>query len=152
MSLLIVDDIPSQRILLKAILNTNGYKDIQLAASAQDVFKQLGIDNPEQPLTNINLIIMDINMADINGIEACHKIKAIPQLQDIPIIIMTGTPDEEKLQQAYQAGATDYLAKPINKFELLSRVQSALRLKQEIDQRKQCKEELKLLKENLKTT
>jgi diguanylate cyclase (GGDEF)-like protein len=100
------------------------------------------MNNPETVTTDIDLILMDIVMPDINGIEACRLIKAVEYLQDIPIIMVTASNEIGQLQMAFAVGATDYITKPFNKLELLARVQSALRLKYEIDRRKEREKEL----------
>ena len=78
MSLLIVDDAASQRILLKAALKKAGYENLLLANSAQDAFEQLGMNSSqtEGVTADVDLILMDINMTGLNGIEACRQIKA----------------------------------------------------------------------------
>jgi len=144
MSLLIVDDAASQRILLKAALKKAGYENLLLANSAQDAFEQLGMNNSqiERAAAETDLILMDINMTGLNGIEACRQIKATEALHDIPIIMVTGSTEIEDLDAAFEAGAIDYIAKPINAVELLARVRSVLKLKYEMDQRKAREREL----------
>jgi class 3 adenylate cyclase len=85
---------------------------------------------------------MDIRMPGMDGIAACRRIKAVPQLHDIPIIMVTSSDDTGDLQLAFDAGAMDYLIKPPNTVELLARVRSALKLKQEMDARKAREREL----------
>ena len=144
MSLLIVDDAASQRILLKAALKKAGYEDLLLASSAQDAFEQLGMNNSQTEIAAaaIDLILMDINMTGLDGIEACRQIKTIEALRDIPIIMVTGSTEIEDLDAAFEAGAIDYIAKPIHAVELLARVRSVLKLKHEMDQRKAREREL----------
>ena len=86
MSLLIVDDAASQRILLKAALKKAGYENLLLANSAQDAFEQLGMNSnqTEGDTADVDLILMDINMTGLNGIEACRQIKATEALHDTP--------------------------------------------------------------------
>jgi CheY-like chemotaxis protein len=79
---------------------------------------------------------MDINMQDMDGIEACRRLKALPGARDIPVIMVTGSSDSEDLQAAFAAGAHDYITKPPRKTDLLARVGAALRLKRETDERK----------------
>lgn len=98
------------------------------------------------PRSEIDLILMDIEMPEIDGIEACRRIKENQQLQDIPIIMVTAKSEAEDLQTAFEAGVVDYITKPLNKVELRARVRSVLRLKDEMDQRKAREKDL------LKTT
>jgi diguanylate cyclase (GGDEF)-like protein len=78
---------------------------------------------------------MDIVMPDDSGIEACRTIKADPRLRDIPIIMVTAMCEDHDLDEAFAAGAIDYVTKPIKVVELLARLRSALTLKHELDQR-----------------
>jgi diguanylate cyclase (GGDEF)-like protein len=142
MSILIVDDSLVIRQLLKTALTSAGYKDLFFAESAQDAFDRLGMDNPGRTATAVDLILMDIAMPDIDGIEACRRIKTFEQFQDVPVIMVTAEPEVSSLQSAFNAGAMDYINKPINQVILLARVRSALRLKYEMDRRKAREQKL----------
>ena len=141
MNILIVDDSEDQLLVLKSILSGEGYKKIHLVKSADQASEILGLKNSYKK-ENIDLILMDINMPDVNGIEACEEIKKHEELRDIPIIMITAHREENHLQSAFHAGAMDYINKPINKTELLARVHSALKLKRETDSRKEREREL----------
>jgi sigma-B regulation protein RsbU (phosphoserine phosphatase) len=143
MSILLVDDSTENLLLLQSILQTGGYKDLLTAESAVQAFKHLGMDDSGGDGTSVDLILMDIQMPEINGIETCRRIKEVERLQDIPIIMVTAMAQREKLQLAFAAGAMDYINKPVNKIELRTRVGSALKLKQEMDSRKAREQELK---------
>ncbi len=135
MSILVVDDLPDFRQLMQAILQDAGYKDIVTAESAQEAFTILGLDDPSLPTPEVDLILLDINMPEMDGVEACQHIKNVPNLSDIPVIMVTGIAAEEKLEQAFDAGATDYIVKPTSPAEMLARIGSALNLKQEMERR-----------------
>ncbi len=141
MDILVVDDSEDQLFVLNEILKEKGYKKIHLAESAEEAFKILGLKGKKKK-KNVDLILMDVNMPEINGIEACGEIKKEDKLKDIPIIMVTAHQEEEHLQSAFHAGAIDYIKKPINVTELLARVHSALRLKRETDSRKEREREL----------
>ena len=136
MTILIVDDSQHVQRLLKAFLEAVGYTDVLTAASAHDAFKHLGMDNPDSSTADVDLILMDITMPGMDGVEACRRIKSRPSLRDIPIIMVTIHDELECLDEAFAAGAMDYMTKPVNKFELRARVRSALTLKREIDSQK----------------
>jgi len=136
MSILIVDDSLDNRLLLKTILKAAGYTELLDAESARDAFKQLGMDNPASVAAGVDLILMDITMPEMDGIEACRRIKAATRLQDIPIVMVTARNEVKDLEAAFAAGAIDYITKPLNKVELLARVRSVLTLKREMDSRK----------------
>ena len=137
MSILIVDDSQHSRLLLTAFLKAAGYTEVPAAASAREAFECLGMNDPVGSAAGVDLILMDITMPGMDGVEACRRIKATPCLQDIPIIMVTGHDEAKYLDQAFAAGAMDYITKPVNKSELQARVRSALNLKQEMDRRKQ---------------
>jgi len=143
MSILLVDDSAENLLLLQSILQTGGYKDLLTAESAEQAFKHLGMDSSGGDGTNVDLILLDIQMPDINGIETCRRIKEVERYRDIPIIMVNAMAQREKLQLAFAAGAMDYINKPVNKVELRTRVGSALKLKQEMDSRKAREQELK---------
>jgi diguanylate cyclase (GGDEF)-like protein len=154
MSIIIVDDSPIIIKLLGTMLGNAGYKELLFADSAFEAFKQLGIDDSAYNL-NADLILMDISMPEIDGIEACRRIKAIESLQDIPIIMVTAETDVKYLEKAFDAGAMDYITKPPSETVLLARVRSALKLKCEMDRRKAREQELlessKALQESYET-
>jgi len=151
MSILIVDDSAENLLLLRSILQTGGYKDKDLlpAGSAAEAFKHLGMDDSAGDAAGVDLILMDIQMPEINGIEACRRIKEVERLRDIPIIMVTAVAQRDKLQLAFAAGAMDYINKPVNKVELRTRVGSALKLKHEMDSRKAREQELRKRTEEL---
>ena len=136
--ILIVDDSKSSRLLLKTILHKAGYKDILVAECAKDAFEMLGMNAEKRKpgSDNFDLILMDIEMPEIDGIEACQRIKKIWSLIDIPIIMVTASTDVANLQKAFDRGAIDYISKPVRKVELLARIRSVLKLKEEMDRRK----------------
>ena len=118
-----------------SLLKARGYTEILQADSAVRAFEILGMDQPA-PVSDVDLILMDLNMPEMDGLEAIQRIKGLESLRDIPIIVVTASDDTTDLQASFDAGAMDYLTKPPNPAELTVRVRSALQLKQETDQRK----------------
>jgi len=142
MKILLVDDSPDARLLLHKILRQAGYRDTLSASSAPDAFKHLDLEHAGAGAKEIDLIMMDVRMPEIDGVEACRRIKEVEALHDIPIIMITVRSQQEVLRAAFEAGAMDYIKKPFEEVELLARVKAALRLKQEIDARKNWEREL----------
>jgi len=148
MGILIIDDSPDQQILLRTILGKAGHTDLLIANSAKTAFPMLDMDGHEPP-GQIDLILMDVLMPELDGVEACRQIKSRPHLCDIPIIMVTAKSDLSNLQAAFAAGANDCITKPVNNVELLARVSSALALKKEMDCRKTRERELRRSNEEL---
>jgi len=142
MSILLVDDSPDELLLLRSLLSAAGYENLLAVESADAAFNCLGLDGEKQLPGQVDLILLDIMMPNTSGIEICQRIKAVDRYRDTPIIMITAKTDPIDLQLAFAAGAVDYIVKPVNKIELLSRVRSALRLSHEIDHRRSREQEL----------
>jgi class 3 adenylate cyclase len=145
MAILIVDDTATDRFALTLMLSDAGYTELLQAGSAAEALACLASRTPDA----IELILTDLNMPGVNGIAACAQIKAMPAWFDIPIIMVTGSDEVDDLSSAFAAGAIDYIIKPANPVELLARVRSAVRLKQEMDSRKARERELETLNRRL---
>ena len=137
MSLLIVDDTSSVRLLFRNYLRKSGINDIILASSAEEALEILGIgQNPDNAdHLDVDLILLDLVMPGINGIEACRRIKSEARYRSIPILVISSVKDVDKVEAALESGALDYIRKPVEKLELVARVKSALKLKHEMDKR-----------------
>ncbi len=137
--------------MIRAFLKAAGHVNVVEAASAREAFQYLGIaEQNSQPNSEIDLILMDLLMPEISGVEACLIIRSHAAFEDIPLIVITASEDIEKLEASYDAGATDYIRKPIHRIELIARVNAALRLKKEMDTRKQHALELLKIQKELK--
>ncbi len=149
MRILIVDDSETSCLLLKAILRNAGYADVRVALSAYEAISLLSEALSGSMTWMPQCILMDVSMPGMNGIEAVRAIKADPGLADIPVIIVTASDDDDTLEEAFEAGAVDYLVKPVSRPSLKARVNSALRLKQEREMRKAREKELLKLTQRL---
>lgn len=142
MSILIVDDSPPVLRLLQATLSRVGHKDIHCFESGHLALEYLGI-SPEGPLRpEVDCILLDIVMPGINGIETCRLIKNHPAYHDTPVLMVTIKNEPATLKEAFDAGASDYIIKPAGELELLARVKSSIKLKNEINARKAREQEL----------
>jgi sigma-B regulation protein RsbU (phosphoserine phosphatase) len=92
---------------------------------------------------DVDLILLDMMMPEMDGIEACRVLQQHEHLKEIPVIMVTAVGDSKKLAEALDAGAVDYVTKPINKVELMARIRLALRLKKEKDWHKERDQHLK---------
>jgi len=136
MRILIVDDSEEGRDIAEAMLLSAGYQDISTASSAEEAYDFLALDGPATTEPSpVDLVLLDILMPEIDGIEACARIRNVARYADVPIVMVTSLADMDSLGSAFVAGATDYITKPLNRVELLARVRSALKLKSELDRR-----------------
>ncbi len=133
MAILIVDDDRMIRTVIQSFLEDAGYTDILEAESADQAFEILGMNSDSEANTRIELILMDIILNGMDGIEACRRIKKDERFSNIPIVITTGHITSEHIETAFSAGAIDFLPKPINRLELQARVRSILHFKSEVD-------------------
>jgi len=149
MKILVVDDSRSQTMLLGGILRGAGYEDIVEAHDAVTALNVLEGGVGENGDSDVDLILMDIVMPEMDGIEATKRLKADERFRDVPVIMVTVRDEVASLERALEAGANDYISKPVNRLELCARVRSVLRLKEEIDRRKARERELEALTERL---
>src|SRR4051794_21760569 len=115
MSIIVVDDNATNLFIIEKILKDAGYKDLIMALSATELFKLLKMDSPNVVEVTVDLILMDVMMPVIDGVEACKRIQEDSRFRDIPIIFVTAMGDSNKMADALDAGAIDYVMKPINK-------------------------------------
>lgn len=121
-SILIVDDDKTYLRILAAVLSPLGYR-VQTLRESSQVLAQLR----QQPC---DLILLDIQMPEISGIELCRVLKADPDLAAIPVIFITGNEAESVLIEAFEAGCADYVTKPFLRQELVARIQTQLSLRE----------------------
>ncbi|MCZ6701760.1 MAG: response regulator [Ignavibacteria bacterium] len=118
--ILVIDDLPENVFMLQDRLEHEGYEII----TAYD-----GKNGMEKAQTELpDLILLDVMMPGINGIEVCKTLVNNKKTSDIPIILVTAKTGAEDTKDGLDAGAYDYIKKPFNKIELLARVKSALKL------------------------
>ncbi|HDR7968660.1 SpoIIE family protein phosphatase [Bacillus pacificus] len=143
MSILIVDDNPVNIFVIEKILKQAGYQDLVSLNSAQELFEYIHFGKDSSRHNEIDLILLDIMMPEIDGLEVCRRLQKEEKFKDVPIIFVTALEDANKLAEALDMGAMDYITKPINKVELLARMRVALRLKSELNWHKEQEENLR---------
>jgi two-component system, sensor histidine kinase and response regulator len=124
-SILVIDDEPDNFDVIETLLSQQDYV-LHYAASGQEAIASLNLFQPD-------VILLDVMMPVMDGIKACQSIKAMPQWLSVPIIMVTALTAKEDLNRCIEAGADDFISKPINAIELRARVKSMLRIKQQYD-------------------
>jgi signal transduction histidine kinase len=119
-TILIVDDDVTARETLVALLDGNDY-EINLAQDGFQALKML-------ETLPVDLILLDVMMPGMDGFEVCSRIRAIQKIAEVPIIILTALDDRDSLLRGIESGADDFLTKPIDRYELIARVRTILRL------------------------
>lgn len=141
--ILLVDDSDDARDISLAALTDGDFDVVDAAAGAEEAYRLLGLDEDPDQEPAYDLILLDIVMPEVDGVEACARIRTSRRYRDVPILMVSGQSDIEVLNQAFVAGAHDYVMKPISHIELLSRVRASLRLKRAIDRRRAREAELR---------
>jgi adenylate cyclase len=120
--ILIVDDIEANRDILKTRLSMHGY-DLREAVDGEEALAVVGEWRPD-------LILLDVMMPKLDGTEVCRRLRADPTLPFTAIILVTAKADSKDVVVGLEAGADEYLTKPIDQVALVARVKSVLRLKE----------------------
>ncbi len=122
---LVVDDEPVNFDVIEILLFKEGY-ELHYLSNGSEAIANLAEIKPD-------IILLDVMMPDMDGIEVCQHLRNNPQWKYIPIIIITALSDKEDLARCLGAGADDFISKPINSIELRARVRSMLRIKSQHD-------------------
>jgi two-component system sensor histidine kinase/response regulator len=118
---LVVDDISKNLQVVGTMLRSEGYH-VMPATSGAQALERVRAQPPD-------LILLDLMMPEMDGLEVCERLKADPLTQQIPIIFLTASNEMEHLVKGFEVGAVDYVTKPFNAPELLARVRTHLELK-----------------------
>lgn len=151
--ILVVDDDSESRSAIELVLNAGDFDQVTLTDSADGAFALLDLENDDELVPPVfDVVLLDVMMPGADGIEACARIRNTRRYRDTPILIVSGLRETEALNQAFLAGAHDYITKPLNRMELLARVRSAMRLKRELDRRRAREADLRNSNRELRLT
>jgi len=140
-TVLIVDDSELIRVILVDIITSFGYESV----TAKDGYMALELLKTGK----FDLVLLDVVMPGMNGFEVCKNIKQQFKLRDLPVIFITSNNSNEDIVKCFEVGGIDYLTKPINSFELKSRIKTHLDLKKSRDKLRHSNEQLLQVTDNL---
>lgn len=115
--ILIADDSATHRLLLEFMLD--GEYEVRIASDGEAALECAASFQPD-------LALLDVVMPRMDGLTACRRLRELPDGQRMPIILVTSCRDEPDVEAGYASGCTDYIAKPVDRFELLAKVESWL--------------------------
>ena len=142
-TILVVDDEESLADMLTTALRFAGY-EVNSEPTGFDALRTIKAEPPD-------LIVLDVNLPDIDGFEVCRRLKAKPKTAHIPVVMVTALSDIHDRVKGLEAGADDFLTKPVDDIALLARIKSLVRLKMAIDEwhrREQTCDQLGVLDED----
>jgi class 3 adenylate cyclase len=132
--ILVVDDVAKNVKLLADVLTVKGFRT-STAASGAEALASIAADPPD-------LVLLDVMMPGMSGYEVCKTIRADPKTGILPVVLVTALDPGQERINGLEAGADDFLTKPVNQAELMARVKSLLRIKALYDQVQRQKSEL----------
>ena len=132
--ILVVDDIAKNVKLLADVLAVRGYR-VSTASSGEEALASIGAEPPD-------LVLLDVMMPGLSGYDVCRAIRADPAHAMLPVVLVTALDPAQERAKGLEAGADDFLSKPVAQAELLARVKSLLRIKQLYDEVSRQKAEL----------
>jgi CheY-like chemotaxis protein len=135
--ILVVDDVELNRLLLGGMVRSIGY-EVETAGQGLEVLARL-------PGGGIDLVLLDVMMPGIDGFEVVRRIRADATFKDLPVIMVTALDSREDHARSVAAGASDYIAKPVDRSELQVRLALHLKLKDAQDDLRRCRGELAAL-------
>ncbi len=138
-SILLVDDTPTNLEILVGYFSDSGF-DVSVATSGEGALEQVAESRPD-------LILLDVMMPGMDGFETCRRLKADPATKDIPVIFMTALSETADKLKGFEAGAVDYVTKPLQQEEVLARVNTHLslrRMQQQLEEKERQTEQLLL--------
>ena len=132
--ILVVDDDITMRTMISETLNQGGF-NVVTAIDGLDALDKSESVSPD-------MVLLDVSMPQLNGIETCARLRRKPGFESIPVIMVTGCDDLQSISRAYEAGATDFIAKPFKWMILIERIRYILRASRVFEELKQSKRHL----------
>ena len=117
-NILVVDDEPNILLSLQFLMKQKGY-EVRTATNGEEALKELGLETPD-------LILLDVMMPKPDGYEVCQTIRATPEWENIPVIMLTAKGREVEMEKGLAMGADDYITKPFATQELVEKIQAIL--------------------------
>lgn len=136
-SILLVDDNEQNLELMSAYVEELGCQ-VRLARDGVEALEQVAAQRPD-------LILLDVMMPRMSGFQACKKLKSDEATREIPIVMVTALSEVSDVEHAVDVGADDFLSKPVNRLELLTRVRSLLKLASARRELRRAMDEIKRL-------
>ncbi|MCC5806819.1 MAG: response regulator [Opitutales bacterium] len=121
-TILVIDDTPENLAVLFDVLAEEGF-EVLVVESGEIALERMGVLQPD-------LILLDVRLPGLDGIEICRRLKADPDYAEVPVIILTALNETEDTIAGFSAGAVDYLCKPVEPQEVLIRVRTQLKIRQ----------------------
>ena len=137
--ILIADDHQQNVELLEAYLADRDV-DVAIAVDGQDALDKFASFQPD-------LILLDIMMPKLSGFEVCERLKGDPATSGVMILMVTALNEDGDIERAVEAGADDFISKPVHKLELLKRVDNMLKLRQVTDERERLRRYIESMEE-----
>jgi CheY-like chemotaxis protein len=142
--ILCVDDEPVNLVIMEELLQDK--YELALARSGEECLQQVDLQKPD-------LILLDVNMPDLDGLESCERLKADPETAEIPIIFVSALASQEELMAGYEAGGDDYITKPFSEEILQKKIEIVLASQQRRQELKKISDKaVEALMNNLSTT
>ena len=136
-SILVIDDEPNNFDVIQTLLSNRDYI-FHYASSGQRALDRVDRFQPD-------VILLDVMMPDLDGIEVCRRIKELPRWESVPILMVTALTEKKELERCLSTGAADFIAKPVNRLELVARVASMLLIRQQQDRLQIAHQKLELV-------
>ena len=140
--ILVVDDVAQNRLLLGGMVKSIGY-EVDTASHGLEVLAKLA--------DGIDLVLLDVMMPGLDGFEVVRRIRSNATFHDLPVIMVTALDSREDRVRSVEAGASDFIAKPVDRSELRVRIDLQLQLKDARDEIRRCRAEIAALSAKIKS-